>query len=897
MSQVASSTNDQYPNRPQLRVVSGQEPTISVSKDLESEHGVTDATPGRCCTCPKCGRKKLGINPEDTGAKCFVCNFTLSSRHAKTSAHPIDSVLQQLFDLCRKVLIDAGPEAHDALQWFQSRQIPDQVLHDVDGIGVVPPGFLKIGQDLLKPIVEDLEKRVAEEKPPASESKSKGRPAKKEQTENERILKFHKDAIDKFNKSCQDVEGWVVFAYREKGRIKSLKFRKPHNNQKKTMTWYKPMADGGVFGFDVFTELDLEDRPEIDYQIIMEGELDRLQLFAACHRLGTALSKPVCYPPALAFGSVTSGDWETIRKTDKKILICYDNDPAGRKLLLTLEQMFTFEAFSTPHPYKDLDEFLRAGAADPIGTWESLQKLIASKEFHERSYTGVADEIYLIRQKHGPYDLRRQFEIHKAVVRHILCDLSKRALLYFDGEFGYIFFRGSKALVRIFAEDPDFIRALGQYGIFPSENIFDYVTEGINHSARESGIRTIVRKLAFYNKHSGILYVHNGDSIVYRIPPEPDPITAVDNGCDGVLFLKEPWFEPFYADINEEPTTHHLDDLIFNTINIAAAGQLTPEEARLLYFYWVFGTFFSSILHSKPLLVFYGPKGSGKTSQLRKHAKFLFGSSGDVSGVGNDADFDAVVATFPVAFIDQVDGETKWLNDKLAAVATGQTIRKRKLFKTLQMAEFPVNCFVALTSRTPRFNRDDVSDRCLVFRTQRFQSFKTEDFLDDIIQGRNLLWSEALFTLRKFVSALEKEREERLETVMRLGDFGSFVLKLNRQTRPDGESEMNRIFEKLRAEQDFFTLTDDPVVDLLGIWTDKLTNQNRSVLNPELFNDLKEIASTHNIRLPYDSARAFSNHLATIRESLTQEFVITENINHTNKKQNQKAYCYARRYQ
>jgi hypothetical protein len=73
----------------------------------------------------------------------------------------------------------------------------------------------------------------------------------------------------------------------------------------------------------------------------------------------------------------------------------------------------------------------------------------------------------------------------------------------------------------------------------------------------------------------------------------------------------------------------------------------------------------------------------------------------------------------PLFELDNVDGRIKWLNDKLAVVATGGNLEKRILHTTNQHKEFPIISTVALTSRTPMFRRDDIAERLQIVSLDR----------------------------------------------------------------------------------------------------------------------------------------------------------------------------------
>src|SRR6056297_4359183 len=98
-----------------------------------------------------------------------------------------------------------------------------------------------------------------------------------------------------------------------------------------------------------------------------------------------------------------------------------------------------------------------------------------------------------------------------------------------------------------------------------------------------------------------------------------EEIKPQGNGYDGVLFVSDnnaP--EPF--EYNKEFASgiyprECLDRYIFDKINFASGAEvvLKPPEQKCLFEIWLYSLFFESILPTKPILLFLGEKGSGKT--------------------------------------------------------------------------------------------------------------------------------------------------------------------------------------------------------------------------------------------------------------------------------------------
>src|SRR5262249_22960218 len=156
---------------------------------------------------------------------------------------------------------------------------------------------------------------------------------------------------------------------------------------------------------------------------------------------------------------------------------------------------------------------------------------------------------------------------------------------------------------------------------------------------------------------------------VYKVTPEA--IELVDNGTDGVLFLRDRRNEPFEL-LDEEITDDLFHEHITAQINFAKDGRLAVADLQLLFGLWVLSIFFPALMPTKVILAFVGPKGSGKSYTLRKLGLLLFGSRFEVQNLPEKKeDFDAVVTNAHLACFDNADTKLHWLPDRLATCATG----------------------------------------------------------------------------------------------------------------------------------------------------------------------------------------------------------------------------------
>ncbi len=236
------------------------------------------------------------------------------------------------------------------------------------------------------------------------------------------------------------------------------------------------------------------------------------------------------------------------------------------------------------------------------------------------------------------------------------------------------------------------------------------------------------------------------------------------------------------------------------------------EDSRLLLKMWFFCLFFPEKFPTRPIMAMIGEKGSGKSSALRKLGQLIFGPSFNVMQLSEDSkDFDAAVTGSPFVSIDNADSPVKWLNDRLAVVATGGKLQWRKYYTTNQLIEFPVIAFLSITSRTPQFKRDDVADRLLVFSVKRFETFIPEsEILTEIGQNRDEIWTEVIYRLQELVRIFQDQKGKKYSSSFRMADFADFCLRI---AHAEGwDARMEAIFEKVKSMQNSFVIQDEPIV-------------------------------------------------------------------------------------
>ncbi len=849
---------------------------ISISTIIAEEYGIT-ANPGKKGECPFCHHPTFSVKRDDTLGKCFhpTCGRFLSgSQSNKQQGSIIYRIHEEIYsDFHRHLLsLQGSPERNAYNYCLNERGIHPKVISD-SMLGAIP-----IDYDLnvhFAPYIEEAKDAVEAEQ---GEKPKISRPSKKKLPMAAERLNDLVEAQKKLEKCLKRHGGWLAFFYTDAyHRIVAIRFRKPYGKQ---ILFYKPGKAGGVFNHGLYIPLESPERNHLNEMlIVVEGEFNLLQLQSLFIRIAESKGDPLdtCYVFSCAVGGVANADTKTIRKIASNPIVCYDNDSggAGYALVENLLQTTSLTAFTTPEIDSDLDDYIRSFGSDIEKAYTSFKKLVSRRELHIRPFEAIKADIDNIRRSEGGKSGPKRFEVNRAVAEMIVSDLEDRGKFYHDNQRSYFFFNSEKRLIAIERDNQDLELTLSWYGVAPSEELYRYLMDALRLYAIEKGILTDVFSFSHYDQSSGNLYIYDFDQQIYRITYAS--VDRVDNGTDGVLFLHNREWKP-YTMGTPKPNSSAFNQVILTQMRFREDG-LSMEDKRLLFQMWFYCLFFPERFPTRPILAMIGEKGSGKTIALRKIGQLIFGSSFNVMQLSEDPkDFDAAVTNTPFVAIDNTDTKIRWLDDRLAVVATGGSIKRRELYTTNRLTEFPVCAFLGITSRTPHFRRDDVADRLLIFCVDRFETFLPESqLLAEVAQSRDEILTEVIGRLQEIVRVLQDEAGKTYASRFRMADFADFSLRI---AHAEGWGErMESILERTRDEQSSFVIQDEPIMDLLEIWLSEKSGANidREVTSAILCQELANIADSEKIDFWYKGkTRSFAQRLRNLKTALRLFYEIHE---------------------
>ena len=418
-----------------------------------------------------------------------------------------------------------------------------------------------------------------------------------------------------------------------------------------------------------------------------------------------------------------------------------------------------------------------------------------------------------------------------------------------------------------------------RYGINGTETLYSYIREDMLVEAMELGTRATVHQFAHYNPKANVLHMDTGQGRVLRL--DGGEIKEQDNGADGVLFTLPPNSEPWTYRPNAPEGL--VSSLLIDPLNFTE-GEGTPHtaaEQRVLMLLWLLALAFETVQPTKPLALALGPAGAGKSSVFRRIGKMLFGPGFDVDGLRKDAEEDFYVATTnrPLVVFDNVDRFIPWLDDALAQSATGMRITKRKLYETNTALSYIPKAFIALTARTPRFRREDVADRMVIFQLERLKEKTPEyDLLRQVIEQRDLLLSDYVRMLNRVVAAPAAVRGD---PSIRLADFAQVALRAGAGLGVDRVAEA--AVGKLKKSQAIYATEENDLFILLDAWLSQRPagqmdwgkgNEGRRVTTAQLYEELRELAEASGVRWRFSNAVSLGKQLGALEEVLSAWFTV-----------------------
>ena len=533
----------------------------------------------------------------------------------------------------------------------------------------------------------------------------------------------------------------------------------------------------------------------------------------------------------------------------------------------------------------------------------------AIKYVEEHKHRGTPQSQKILAIKNSPITAEeRRLQIADFIISDLLSGQNPAGfgLKEKDQEFFYFFDNGEKLLMNL--KSVDFYCYMRvRFGI--SKKDFEEIKDAVMAEIWKNGQEVTPRKFAYYDDRNSILYVSNHDNQLYRLDGEK--IELLDNGTDEVFFENDPALTPYAADFNlavinyfngnspatsshfklpETPTGLDLKNFfqencllnkyLIDRVNFIQeeANIVSPLEQKLLLIVHFYSIFFESILQEKPIACFIGKKESGKSFIATSIGKIFFGEKYESCHFPeNPDDLKTALGRNYYLVFDNVD---QAFNDDvsniLCVASTGGTVAKRKLYTDSTEFRYTPHCFIAMTSREPRFNRDDLVSRLLLFNTEKIGSPIPRSVLfSSLLANRDAIMTEVLVNLNSVVKILGLNKGFEPRCISRIADWEMFGRKVCNWF-PE-RFLFRLVMQSMNEKKDKFAIEDDYLyLILMRIVYEK--NEPLIEMTPvDLYARLLEEAEYMKLNLVYfkrryHSARSVGKRLSNIKEELMRDF-------------------------
>ena len=307
-------------------------------------------------------------------------------------------------------------------------------------------------------------------------------------------------------------------------------------------------------------------------------------------------------------------------------------------------------------------------------------------------------------------------------------------------------------------------------GLSATENFLKFTLDILQAKTSREAPPVEVHTFSFFNPVTGLLAVSDGDGGIW-VRERGSKWQLTRNGEYDLLFLTEPeataWVPEFGQD--GRALEWHLNRFSFADV------PLSFDDCRVVLHVWLYQQFFPPLRRTRVIPCFLGPQGSGKTTAERLIGRLLLGPNFDVTGLQRDRQdaFVAAVTNRVVLGLDNADSKIPWLPDTLALYATGQRYRLRKLYTTNDEVCYSPRAILMISSRDPRFNRPDVTERLLPLYFERPEAYQTEEeIFRELESRRGAIMGALLERVGQIADALPAHRPKPL--AFRMADFASF---------------------------------------------------------------------------------------------------------------------------
>ena len=430
---------------------------------------------------------------------------------------------------------------------------------------------------------------------------------------------------------------------------------------------------------------------------------------------------------------------------------------------------------------------------------------------------------------------------------------------------------------------------VNRYGLLDKD--LREIVMGIQAAIDRDGEEIEPHVFAFYDKNSHLLYISNHANQIYKL--DGSTIELVDNGTDGVIFEYRPDFVPFRIDEAKlREVTNYFeggfrwtefsssDSLVLKHLiqranfSTEETHGLSVEEQKYILTIYFFSLFFESLLGEKPILCFVGVRSSGKSLTVTIIGRILLGDGFLPNHLPDSGrDLKVMLSENYYTVFDNLDSGMSQYMDAFCAAATGAEISSRKLYTDREEIKSKPRVFIVITSREPKFKRDDFVDRLILLNTELIREPKSRSALfKEVADSRDMIMTEVLVNLNSIVRLLRRNSDWNPPCVFRIADWELLGKKMH---RPNEQNRFVQILQKMNKAKSRFGLEDDPLYVLLK---HEIYDQGEGLTDlsaSQLYTFLLQVSDTLKMKdfsTRYKSSISLGRRLANINEELKNEF-------------------------
>jgi hypothetical protein len=423
------------------------------------------------------------------------------------------------------------------------------------------------------------------------------------------------------------------------------------------------------------------------------------------------------------------------------------------------------------------------------------------------------------------------------------------------------------------------------YGINYKETFGGQVIEGIKLESWASAENAVIHKYFYWDGTN--LFLNFGGAEVYSL--NGNTRTLGYNGDQNFLFVSN---DEFYSEFNgvnlfekeaKNPWKFLVDDVNFAaTVNNPASNIQQQELLKA----WILQVFFGELMNTRPIGIFLGVRGSGKTTAARRILRFFEGFHQDVLGLAEDKpdSLRASIEQHLILVLDNLERtKAKWLDSYLNRLSTGAQIELRKLHKTNESYIIRPDVFVLGTGIEIPSSEESLFSRILPLEMDALIRPKPEHYMQTILHDNFIgAWAGMFTILEEVIRSLHANRDINAPATSRLADFQVFCQRLYNCPALQGENLIGGL-NKLVSNQQTVMGRSSPAIEALEIWLHerRLTTEHPETFLSisEIFRNLKFISVQNRIEsFRWTTPGAFSKHWILLTETLREAYKMETKI-------------------